>query len=267
MSTDPLLELRNVSVDYGQFRALDDVTYRIMPGEIVCLLGGNACGKSTSMKAIFGQVRLAQGEIRWRGERIDQLPTVRRVQMGIAAVPEGRRVFARMEVEENLLVGAGMHWRGEQLKQDLERVYSLFPRLKERRDQLAGTLSGGEQQMLAMGRALMSRPALICMDEPSMGLSPKLVRQSFQLIEHIHQSGTAVFVVEQNANAALRIAHRGYVLQNGRLVLQGSAAEILADAGMREAYLGRAGSTIQHPPGEAPATPPAGAPMPAPQSR
>jgi branched-chain amino acid transport system ATP-binding protein len=186
--------------------------------------------------------------------------------MGIAAVPEGRRVFARMQVEENLLVGAGMHWRGAQLKQDLERVYGLFPRLEERRDQLAGTLSGGEQQMLAMGRALMSRPTLICMDEPSMGLSPKLVRQSFQLIEQIHHSGTAVFVVEQNANAALRIAHRGYVLQNGRLVLQGSAAEILADAGMREAYLGRAAGSADHHPGASSAVPPIGSPMPAPKS-
>jgi branched-chain amino acid transport system ATP-binding protein len=260
VSSEPLLELRHVSVDYGQFRALSDVSYRIMPGEIVCLLGGNACGKSTSMKAIFGQVKLSQGEIRWRGERIDNLPTVRRVQMGIAAVPEGRRVFARMGVEENLLVGAGLQWNSAHHKQDLERVYHLFPRLLERRDQLAGTLSGGEQQMLAMGRALMSRPSLICMDEPSMGLSPKLVRQSFQLIEQIHNSGTAVFVVEQNANAALRIAHRGYVLQNGRLVLQGTAAEILADAGMREAYLGKAASAAHHPPVTAAAADPAAMP-------
>ncbi|WGF89743.1 ABC transporter ATP-binding protein [Marinivivus vitaminiproducens] len=248
MSNEPLIELRDVSVDYGQFRALDSVSYRIMPGEIVCLLGGNACGKSTSMKAIFGQVKLATGRIFWKGERIDQRPTVDRVGMGIAAVPEGRRVFARMGVEENLLTGAGLRWRLGPLKEDLDRVYALFPRLKERRHQFAGTLSGGEQQMVAMGRALMSRPALICMDEPSMGLSPKLVRQSFELIETIHKAGTAVFVVEQNANAALKIADRAYVLQNGKIVLQGTADEVAADTTMREAYLGRAASAPGHAP-------------------
>jgi branched-chain amino acid transport system ATP-binding protein len=239
-SSEFLLEVVGVSVDYGRMRALTDVSYRIRPGEVVCLLGGNASGKSTSMKAIFGTVPLASGEVRWQGDRIDQRPTWVRVRAGLATVPEGRRVFARMTVEENLRIGAiNRHEPGE-VARDLDRMHTLFPILAKLRRQLAGTLSGGEQQMLAVGRALMSRPSLVCMDEPSMGLAPKLVRQSFQLISQIQAEGTAVFVIEQNARAALKVAQYAYVLQGGHLVLEGTPSEVAESPMMREAYLGKA---------------------------
>jgi len=237
-SNDCLLELRNVSVNYGPFRALRNVSYEVRPGQIVCLLGGNASGKSTTMKAIFGTVPIATGEIYWRGNRIDSWPTAARVRAGLAAVPEGRRVFARMTVEENLQVGAGHRRTNDSFRDDLELVYKLFSRLRERRQQLAGTMSGGEQQMLAVGRALMGRPSLICMDEPSMGLSPLLVRQSFDLIERINEEGISVFVIEQNARAALKIADYAYVLQSGGIAVKGRAEAVAADPSMREAYLG-----------------------------
>lgn len=237
--TAPLLELRDVSVNYGAFRALDRVSYEIQAGQMVCLLGGNASGKSTSIKAVFGVVRASTGRIFFQGEDITRWPTERRVRAGLAIVPEGRRLFANMTVEENLEIGAVNRQDGGGIKADHERVYDMFPRLVERRKQLAGTLSGGEQQMAALGRALMSRPKLICMDEPSMGLAPAMVRRSFDLIKIVRDGGTSIFVVEQNANAALRIADYAYVLRAGELVLKGPAARVAASEEMKEAYLGR----------------------------
>jgi branched-chain amino acid transport system ATP-binding protein len=241
VSSDALLELRGVCANYGAFRALDEVSYEVREGQVVCLLGGNASGKSTSMKAIFGMVAVTAGEVWWRGERITRWPTQRRVRAGLATVPEGRRLFARLTVEENLEIGAVHRRDRAEVRRDLDELYGLFPRLAERRGQLAGTLSGGEQQMAAIGRALLSRPRLVCMDEPSMGLAPALVRQSFALIQRIRERGTAVFVVEQNANAALRVADHAYVLRTGRVVLSGPAGEVAASEEMRAAYLGRTG--------------------------
>lgn len=238
MSSEPLLELRDVSVDYGQMRALDHVSYRVEPGQMVCLLGGNACGKSTSMKAVFGTVPLATGDVFWKGQRISRWSTQRRVAAGLATVPEGRRMFARLTIEENLEVGATLRKDKAVVRRDIDEMYQQFPRLAERRTQLAGTLSGGEQQMVAIARAMMSRPELICMDEPSMGLAPALVRQAFALIERIRELGTSVFVVEQNANAALRIADYAYVLRSGQILLFGTAAEVAQRPEMKEAYLG-----------------------------
>jgi len=240
VSSEKLLELRSVSVNYGRFCALRDVSYKVLEGQTVCLLGGNASGKSTSMKAIFGTVPLASGEIYWRGERIDSWPTALRVQAGLAAVPEGRRVFARMTVQENLTLGACNRRDHAAIAQDMEEIYAMFPRLRERNGQLAGLLSGGEQQMLAIGRALMSQPVLVCMDEPSMGLSPVLVRQSFALIQQLQSRGIAVFVVEQNARAALKVADYGYVLRGGEMVLEGSPDVLSGSDMMRAAYLGKA---------------------------
>lgn len=238
MSTDSLLELRGVTVEYGDFRALTDVSYKVMPGQMVCLLGGNASGKSTSMKAIFGTVPLRTGEVWFKGENITRVPTRLRVSMGLATVPEGRRLFRRMTVEENLNVGATARRDKTGVGADIDEMYDFFPRLAERRHQQSGLLSGGEQQMVAIARALMSRPDLICMDEPSMGLSPALVKDSFRLIETIRTRGTAVFVVEQNATAALRIADYAYVLNAGQLVLEGTATDVANSPEIRGAYLG-----------------------------
>jgi branched-chain amino acid transport system ATP-binding protein len=238
VSNEPLLEARGISVRYGAMRALSDVTYRIMPGQVVCLLGGNASGKSTSMKAIFGVVRLATGDVYWQGTRITATPTRERVQMGIAAVPEGRRVFEHLTIEENLLIGAYTARDRSGDAQLMHEMFDLFPRLAERRKQMAGVLSGGEQQMLAIARALMSRPSLICMDEPSMGLSPALVKESFALIERLRGRGTSIFVVEQNAGMALKVADYAYVLSSGELALEGPADEVARDEGMKAAYLG-----------------------------
>jgi len=243
-SSDPILELRGVDVCYGAFRALENVSYRVGSGEIVCLLGGNASGKSSSMKAIFGTASVTAGHVYWQGECIDKWPTTKRVMAGISAVPEGRRVFAHMSVFENLEIGACNRRDHAEIRSDLEDVFNLFPRLRERQTQLSGTLSGGEQQMLAFGRALMSKPKIICMDEPSMGLAPALVARNFRLIESIRQRGTAVFLVEQNANAALKIADYAYVLRAGQLMLEGTAAQVAADPDMRVAYLGRAGHEV-----------------------
>jgi len=234
----PLLEFRGVNTYYGDLHVLKDVDYVIGAGEIVSLLGGNACGKSTTMKTIMGVVRPARGSVLLDGTPIERLPTAERVRRGIAPVLEARRLFPRMTVYENLEMGAYTRKRGPEFEQDLERVYSLFPRVKERRAQISGTLSGGEQQMVAIGRALMARPRLICMDEPSMGLSPLFVEQVFDIIQAINRQGTTIFMVEQNANMALSIAHRAYVLQTGRVVLSGSAAELRANPAIREAYLG-----------------------------
>jgi branched-chain amino acid transport system ATP-binding protein len=236
----PLLQLDNVMTFYGPIRALNNVSIRIEPGEIVCLLGGNASGKSTTMKTILGMVRAAAGTIMFGGERIDRLPTQSIVARGISLVPEARRLFGRMTVRENLALGAfGRRYRpAAELAVDHERVLSLFPRVKERLDQYAGTLSGGEQQMVAIGRALMARPKLLLMDEPSMGLAPVFVDQVFDIVRTINQQGTTILVVEQNAAVALGIANRGYVLQSGRIVSADSAAALLASDEIRRAYLG-----------------------------
>jgi len=234
-----MLEFRNVNTYYGELHVLKDVNYEIKQGEICCLLGGNASGKSTTMKAALGIVRPKSGEILYDGQRINSLPTATRVRMGIAPVPEARRLFPRMTVFENLEMGAYTRVDRQNLDEDLERVYSLFPRVKERRQQLAGTLSGGEQQMVAIGRALMARPKLLCMDEPSMGLSPAFVDQVFEIIQTINKQGTTIFVVEQNAAMALSIADRGYVLQTGEVVLSGTAKSLLDNQMVQQAYLGQ----------------------------
>jgi branched-chain amino acid transport system ATP-binding protein len=233
-----ILEFKDVDTYYGDLHVLKKVNYEIGQGEIVSLLGGNACGKSTTMKTIMGIVRPTRGTVLFEGDEIQKLPTAERVRRGIAPVLEARRLFPRMTVFENLEMGAYTRKRGPEFDQDLERVYQLFPRVKERRSQIAGTLSGGEQQMVAMGRALMARPKLICMDEPSMGLSPLYVEQVFDIIQAINKQGTTIFMVEQNANMALSVAHRAYVLQTGQVVLSGTASELRANPMIREAYLG-----------------------------
>ena len=232
-----LLELDAVVTYYGQIRILEQVNVRVAEGELVCLLGGNASGKSTTLKTILGIVKPRNGVVRINGEDVTKKPTSDRISRGLAIVPENRRLFAPMTVLENLELGAYLRGGGD--KDDYERVYELFPLLYERRAQLAGTLSGGEQQMVAMGRALMSRPKLLLMDEPSMGLAPILVEKNFEIIKQVHESGVAILVVEQNANVSLSIADRGYVLSTGRLVLEGKAADLLQDEGLRKAYLGR----------------------------
>jgi branched-chain amino acid transport system ATP-binding protein len=233
-----LLEFKDVDTYYGDLHVLKKVNYAIEQGEIVALLGGNACGKSTTMKTIMGVVRPTRGQVIFDGQSIGNLPTADRVRRGIAPVLEARRLFPRMTVFENLEMGAYLRKHGAEFNQDLERVYTLFPRVKERREQIAGTLSGGEQQMVAMGRALMARPRLLCMDEPSMGLSPIFVEQVFDIIQEINRQGTTIFMVEQNANMALSIANRAYVLQTGMVVLSGAADELRRNPLIREAYLG-----------------------------
>ena len=238
MSAAPsLLELDAVDTYYGQIHILQELSIKIEPGELVCLLGGNASGKSTTLKTILGIVRPRNGTVRIDGEDVTKRPTSYRIGRGLAIVPENRRLFGPMTVLENLEMGA--YLRGGGSKEDFDRVYELFPLLRDRRSQLAGTLSGGEQQMVAMGRALMSRPKLLLMDEPSMGLAPILVERNFEIIKQVHESGVAILVVEQNANVSLSIADRGYVLSTGRLVLEGKAAELRENENLRKAYLGR----------------------------
>jgi branched-chain amino acid transport system ATP-binding protein len=227
-----------VNTHYGDLHVLKNVNYRLDQGEIVCLLGGNASGKTTTMKTIMGIVRPTSGSVIYEGEAIEGLATVERVKRGIAPVLEARRLFLGMTVFENLEMGAYTRKKGAEFDQDLDRVYSLFPRVKDRRDQVSGTLSGGEQQMVAIGRALMARPRLICMDEPSMGLSPLYVEQTFDIIQEINRQGVSIFMVEQNAAMALLIANRAYVLQTGQVILSGSAAELRENETVREAYLG-----------------------------
>jgi ABC-type branched-subunit amino acid transport system ATPase component len=234
----PLLELDGVNTYYGQIHILEDSNLKVGEGELVCLLGGNASGKSTTLKTILGLVRPRTGAVRLAGEDVTGLPTAYRIRRGLAIVPENRRLFGPMTVLENLEMGAYLRPRAD-LKEEFERVYTLFPLLYERRSQLAGTLSGGEQQMVAMGRALMSKPKLLLMDEPSMGLAPILVERSFEIIQQVNQAGVAMLIVEQNANVSLSIADRGYVLSTGRIVLEGRAAELLENGGLRKAYLGR----------------------------
>jgi branched-chain amino acid transport system ATP-binding protein len=237
-ASGPLLQFTDVHTYYGLLHVLKGVSCEIRQGEIVSLLGGNASGKSTMLKTALGLVRPREGTVRYHDEPIHTLRTSEIVRRGIAPVPEGRRVFARMTVLENLEMGRYTRRHEPGWEAELERVYGLFPFLKERRSQLAGTLSGGEQQMLAIGRALMTRPALLCMDEPSMGLSPGYVEQVFDIIRTINEQGTTIFLVEQNVNMALSIAHRGYVLQMGEIVLSGAARELLESPLIRKAYLG-----------------------------
>jgi branched-chain amino acid transport system ATP-binding protein len=234
---EPLLQLEAVDTYYGQIHILQGVNIVVRAGELVCLLGGNASGKSTTLKTVLGIVQPRNGTVRFDGEDVTSRPTSYRIGKGIAIVPENRRLFAPMSVLENLQMGA--YLRGGGTKEDFDRVYELFPLLHQRRSQLAGTLSGGEQQMVAMGRALMSRPKLLLMDEPSMGLAPILVERNFEIIQQVHQSGVAMLIVEQNANVSLAIADRGYVLSTGRLVLEGPAAELREHEDLRKAYLGR----------------------------
>jgi branched-chain amino acid transport system ATP-binding protein len=234
----PLLRLSGIDTYYGEIHILQGVDLEIGEGELVCLLGGNASGKSTTLKTILGIVRPRRGTVEFRGEDVTARPTSYRIGCGMAIVPENRRLFAPMTVRENLEMGAYLR-RGADTREDFERVYSLFPVLHDRREQLAGTLSGGEQQMVAMARALMSRPKLMLMDEPSMGLAPILVERSFEIIQQVHEAGVAVLVVEQNANVSLAIADRGYVLQTGRIVLADRASALLRDENLRKAYLGR----------------------------
>jgi branched-chain amino acid transport system ATP-binding protein len=234
----PLLQLEGINTYYGQIHILQDSHMVVREGELVCLLGGNASGKSTTLKTILGIVRPRTGSVRLAGEDVTRMPTAHRIKRGLAIVPENRRLFGPMTVLENLEMGAYLRPKAD-LKEEFERVYSLFPLLYERRSQLAGTLSGGEQQMVAMGRALMSKPKLLLMDEPSMGLAPVLVERSFEIIKQVNEAGVAMLVVEQNANVSLSIADRGYVLSTGRVVLEGKAADLLQDDDLRKAYLGR----------------------------
>jgi len=234
---EPLLRLSGIDTFYGQIHILQGVELAVGSGELVCLLGGNASGKSTTLKTILGIVQPRAGTVEFAGEEVTRRPTNYRIRKGMAIVPENRRLFAPMTVLENLKMGAYLRAGGEPT--DYERVYTLFPRVYERRDQLAGTLSGGEQQMVAMGRALMARPKLLLMDEPSMGLAPLLVERSFEIIKQVNDEGVAVLVVEQNANVSLSIADRGYVLSTGRVVLQGKASELIVHDELRKAYLGR----------------------------
>jgi branched-chain amino acid transport system ATP-binding protein len=233
----PILSFKGVNTHYGPVHILKDVNLDIYAGEMVCLLGGNASGKTTTLKTVLGYIKPSSGTVLLDGEIANDWTTAQRVARGITMVPENRRLFKRMSVQENLEIGAYLR-HGESLDDDLDRVFELFPRVKERLGQKAGTLSGGEQQMVAMGRAMMARPKVLLMDEPSMGLAPVLVAQNFEIIERINRAGTTVFVVEQNANMALSIADRGYVLQTGRIVLHDTSNALLANPQMREAYLG-----------------------------
>jgi len=233
-----LLQLDNVTTYYGQMRILEGINLEVGEGELVSLLGGNASGKSTTLKTVLGVVKPRSGRVLFKGDDVTGCGVPERISRGMAIVPENRRLFGDMSVRENLELGATLR-RGEDLSEDFDRVHWLFPRLHELKCQLACTLSGGEQQMVAMGRALMSRPKLLLMDEPSMGLAPALVQQNFEIIKQVHEAGVAVLMVEQNATMALSIADRGYVLATGEIVLQDKAGALLESEDLKRAYLGR----------------------------
>lgn len=233
-----MLKIDNIHVYYGAIHALKGVSLEVKAGEIVTLIGANGAGKSTTLRTVSGLLAPKSGSISFLGENIAGMPAHEIVKHGISQVPEGRRIFAEMSVQENLEMGAFTRKDKTGVEKDFEIVYNRFPRLKERRKQQAGTLSGGEQQMLAMGRALMSRPKLLLLDEPSMGLAPLLIKEIFSIIEDINREGTTVLLVEQNANMALSIAHRAYVMETGRITLQGAAKELAASEDVRKAYLG-----------------------------
>ena len=233
-----LLEVKNIEVYYGVINALKGISFEVNEGEIVTLIGANGAGKTTTMNSIMGFIHPKNGEILFEGKNIVGMPTNKIMRAGLTQVPEGRRIFAELNVYENLMMGAYTSKDRSQVKKDLENIYSLFPRLEERKTQMAGMLSGGEQQMLAMGRALMSHPKLLMLDEPSMGLSPLLVDQVFEIIKDINRDGTTVLLVEQNAGKSLAISDRAYVLENGSIVLSGTGAELAASEMVRKAYLG-----------------------------
>lgn len=233
------LEIRDLCVSYGGIRALKGVSLSVDEGQIVTLIGANGAGKSTTLRAISGLQKVQSGSILYGGEELTSLPAKEIVRRGIIHVPEGRRVFPDMTVAENLKIGAFLRTDKAAIAQDMDYVYSLFPRLKERSWQLAGTLSGGEQQMLAVGRALMRRPKVLMMDEPSLGLAPLIVKDIFSIIRRVNQDGITVLLIEQNANAALRIADYGYVLETGTIALSGTGEELLKNESVREAYLGK----------------------------
>ena len=232
-----MLYFNNVSTFYGKIQALHDINIEVQKGEIVTLNGANGAGKSTLLMTLCGSPRASSGSIRYQGDELVGLDTPEIMRKSIAVVPEGRRVFARLTVEENLAMGGFFGSKADNLEQ-MDKVLQLFPRLKERFDQRAGSMSGGEQQMLAIGRALMSKPQLLLLDEPSLGLAPIIIQQIFDIIEQLRKDGVTVFLVEQNANQALKLADRAYVLENGRIVMQGSGAELLVDPKVRDAYLG-----------------------------
>jgi branched-chain amino acid transport system ATP-binding protein len=241
MDKIPILELEGVDTYYGSIQALYDINIKIHNGELVCLLGGNASGKSTTLKTILGVCKMKKGTVKLNGERIDRKPTKYIISKGVAIVPENRRIFPRLTVLENMEMGAYLRTDKDQINRDIDRMLELFPLLKERLYKPGVTLSGGEQQMLAMARALLSNPKILLMDEPSMGLAPLFVDQQFELIQKVNQKGTTVFVVEQNANMALSIADRGYVLQTGSIVLADTAQNLLNNEMMQKAYLGGEG--------------------------
>ena len=234
---DAMLKVEGINVYYGAIHAIKDISFQVNQGEIVTLIGANGAGKTTTLQTVSGLLHSRTGSIEFLGENLMGVPAHKVVAKGLAQVPEGRRVFLQMTVEENLEMGAYTRSGGD-IDADLEKVYAYFPRLMERRRQIAGTLSGGEQQMLAMGRALMSRPKLLMLDEPSMGLAPILVEQIFKIIQTLHEAGTTILLVEQNAQAALSIADRGYVLETGKIVTSGTGTELLASPEIKKAYLG-----------------------------
>ncbi len=234
-----LLEVNNLKVRYGGIEALKGISFKVEEGEIVTLIGANGAGKSTTLRAISGLVPKSEGEISYRGNSITNTQTQKIVEQGVVLVPEGRRVFPNLHVLENLKVGAYLRKDDAGIQKDIEHVYSLFPRLKERHWQMAGTLSGGEQQMLAVGRALMAKPKIIMMDEPSLGLAPLVVKDIFAIIRRINEEGVTVLLIEQNANAALRIAHRAYVMETGTISMTGTGESLLNDDRVKQAYLGK----------------------------
>ncbi len=236
--TSPLLQLKNLQISYGGIQAVKGIDLDLWAGELVCLIGANGAGKTTTLNAIAGVLSIAGGDILYAGDRINAVPAHKRLRRGVALVPEGRGIFTRLTVEENLRMGAYSRNDKAGIEADLERVYTMLPRIKERLPQVAGTLSGGEQQMVAIGRALLSRPKLLLLDEPSMGLAPLVVEKIFEVVQSVSKEGVTVLLVEQNANLALEFAQRGYVMESGKITLTGSGDELLANPKVREAYLG-----------------------------
>ncbi len=234
----PVLQLKDVQIAYGQIQAVKGIDLELHSGELVCLIGANGAGKTTTLNAIAGTLPIRDGQLMYQGQAINNVPTHQRLRKGIALVPEGRGIFTRLTVEENLRMGAYIRNDKEGIEADLERVYTMLPRVKERLAQVAGTLSGGEQQMVAIGRALLSRPKLLLLDEPSMGLAPLVVEKIFEVIQTVVQEGMTILLVEQNANLALEFASRGYVMDGGRITISGSGQELLNDPKVRSAYLG-----------------------------
>ena len=233
-----LLEVKDLEVHYGVIRALKGISFEVNEGEIIALIGANGAGKTTTLQTVSGILPISSGKIFFNGEEITKIPAHKLVKLGIAQVPEGRRVFSQMTVFDNLKMGAYIRKDKATIEEDIQNIYKRFPRLEERKNQLAGTLSGGEQQMLAMGRALMSKPKILLLDEPSMGLSPLLVTETFKIIKDINDAGTTVLLVEQNAKKALSIAHRAYVLETGEVALSGKASDLINDDTIKKAYLG-----------------------------